>query len=100
MATKILIGLILMATLNSSHFTVEKLTTAEFNDLNAAQVKLEAAQREFDAIEVRVKQAHGQPKPTNWSTTSCIQGSITVEIRGEYALITRETHNVCDAVMP
>ena len=97
MIPKLLLAVLLMGTSISSTFQVEKLTDGEVKDLSTARQEFAAAQSKLEALETRIKEAHGQSKPTNWTNASCMQGSTTVELSGDYALITSESHNVCGA---
>ncbi|HZR66251.1 MAG TPA: hypothetical protein VFA85_13970 [Terriglobales bacterium] len=74
---------------------MEKLSDAEFKEITAAREEVDAAQAKLDAVEKKIKRAHGQPPNTGFTTSSCIQGSTEVELKGEYALITHESHYVC-----
>jgi hypothetical protein len=93
---KILIGVLLMASLIGSKFTVEKLPETELKELTAARDKFGVAQQELVVVERRLQEAHGQTKPTNSNNASCIGGNTVVELRGEYALITSTTYNLCE----
>lgn len=90
----LILGVILMTSISST-FNVEPLTDSEKAELKTARAQLDAAQAYFDTVSSKIKEAHGQPKPSNLTTASCIQGQTTVELRGDYALITHQMWNVC-----
>lgn len=81
-------------------FTVEKLTTDEQKKLADAREKARLANAELEHTETAVKEAHGQPPPNRSGTTNavCIGSSKTVELRGEYALITNSYWSSCGGI--
>lgn len=91
----LLAGALLMGTTISGDFKVEKVTPQELQELTTVRADFEKAQAKLTETETRIKEAHGQTKPSNMFNAGCIGGGTTVELRGEYALITSTAYSLC-----
>lgn len=92
---RLLLLLVVTALVAQTTFRVESLKPQEIKELSEARAALMVATEHFQATELRIRQAHGQPLPTNTVNAVCFQTSVNVEIRGEYALITTASTNAC-----
>ena|ERR1700728_2860374 len=63
---------------------VEKLSPDEISRLNAAQAKVDAAQKELESLESSIKSSHGQRLA---QTGGCDTQETVVTFWGDYALI-------------
>ena len=73
-------------------FRPEKLTEDELRDLDAARKAAAEANAKLDAVEWAIRWAHGA---TPYIQNFCGQDLTTVEIRGEWALVTTRPKDSC-----
>jgi hypothetical protein len=95
---KILIcGLMAVGLLAEESFTVEKLSKCEMEDLVKVRKDLEKAVTRFNEVEQKIKQAHGvDVLASRWTANAnCISTYTMVELKGEYALVTKKSNNLC-----
>lgn len=74
---------------------VKPVPVEQLAKLQAARAKAEAANNELAAIEKQIREEMGDTTWLNFTTASCIQGRILVELRGKFAIITRNSFMVC-----
>lgn len=72
-----------------ANFRVEKLSADEIKKFNAAETALKRAKQEHDKIVSELKSHYGDSSDIIWNSfSSCGAKKTSVELRGEYALIT------------
>lgn len=72
-----------------ANFRVEKLSADEIKKFNAAETALKRAKQEHDKIVSELKSHYGDSSDIIWNSfSSCGDKKTSVELRGEYALIT------------
>lgn len=82
-------------------FRAEKLKPAEIVSLTKARKAVAEAQRALDAAERKIKASYGDPGP-NMSRTVlavCRYWDLSVELRGDFALITKRETGMCGGAM-
>jgi len=81
-------------TLSLGDFHAEKLSRDEVKALFAARQAVLQAQEKLDAVEDATKRAHGGAVAYtigNFNEATCLHSRTTVELRGDWALVTTDT---------
>lgn len=82
-------------------FHAEKLKAAEIASLTDARRAVAKAQEALDVVERKVKASYGDPGPNTSGSVAaiCRYWDLSVELRGEYALITKRETGMCGGAM-